>query len=106
MAPALDHFEGRPLRSARNTDADGVIVSLLSALLEAHPNEHSATPFDTAAHDLLALVKGMIDSASESGEGSAVDFERRMFSAVSGYLGVSRSRCESARAVRRCARLP
>lgn len=95
LARALDYFESRLPHGARNTAADDAIVALLSGLLEDYRNEHSARPFDTAAHDLLALVKGMVDGASERGEGNTDDLERRVFAAVSGYLGISCSRQES-----------
>lgn len=39
-----------------------------------------------AAHDILAIIKGMIDGAGERGEGDPASLARRVSRAVNGYL--------------------
>ena len=59
------------------TAALPALLARLSAALPAEPG--------TAAGDLFALVRGMVDAA---GERNGEDLERRVLRAVHGYLGV------------------
>ena len=52
----------------------------MTAALPAEPG--------TAAGDVFAFVRGMVDAAGERGERNGEDLERRVLRAVHGYLGV------------------
>jgi AcrR family transcriptional regulator len=86
LAVLLDFEERRlPLGARHERVADQIHRVLIAALAEA------GLPADgdraTAAQDLLAITRGMIDVAGESGETDAAALERRVSRALHGYLG-------------------
>jgi len=54
--------------------------------LSATTSRRQARP-DVAANDLLAIVRGMTDTAGERGESDVADLQSRIEPAVFGYLG-------------------
>jgi AcrR family transcriptional regulator len=87
LARALDQFESRAPRLPDLVEADRAIVQLLAALLRAHRGDHTCSRYMEAAGDLHAIVKGIVDSASERGETDLVRLKLRVERAVVGYLG-------------------
>jgi len=47
------------------------------------------TNTELAAHDVLAIIKGMVDAAGERGELDPHPLEERVIRAVFGYLQIS-----------------
>jgi len=64
-------------------DLTAALLALLARLGAAVPTEP-----ETAAGDLFALVRGMVDAAGERGERDGDALERRVLRAVHGYLGL------------------
>ncbi len=50
------------------------------------PDLRPQTDYDAAAHDVLAIIKGMVDAAGERGEFDQASLGRRVSRAVFGYL--------------------
>ena len=87
LAVLLDFEERRlPLGARNERVADQIHRVLIDTLAEA------GLPADgdraTAAQDLLAITRGMIDVAGECGETDAAGLERRVTRALFGYLGL------------------
>jgi len=87
LARLLDFEEQRlPLRQQDQViaaDLKQLILTLLSRL----SFKEFANP-DVVAADILAIVKGMVDSAGERGETNSASLEDRVCRAVFGYLGM------------------
>ncbi|WP_267425488.1 TetR/AcrR family transcriptional regulator [Methylobacterium sp. GC_Met_2] len=87
LALLLDREESRlqlaDTLSSVAEDVTSALLALLARLGAARPAEPG-----TAAGDLFALVRGMVDAAGERGERDGEDLERRVLRAVHGYLGV------------------
>jgi AcrR family transcriptional regulator len=82
LARLLDLEEGRPgLRDAvTKSELEGVFIDVMGRAAPRH-----ARP-DVAASDVLAIIRGMVDTAGERGESDVEDLERRIRAAVFGYL--------------------
>ncbi|SAL01840.1 TetR family transcriptional regulator [Caballeronia pedi] len=85
LARLLDIAEGRP--ALRDETAKGEMSELVGTIVGRAAPRHPRP--DVAAHDLLAIVKGMVDAAGERGERDLDDLERRVRAAVFGYLARS-----------------
>ena len=90
LARIIDFEERRlPLGERNLRVADAIHAALLDALT----NKPGAPDLDDAslvAHDLLAIVRGMIDDAGERDERDAAALEVRVMRAVDGYVAQSR----------------
>lgn len=84
LARALDYFESRAPRDAALEACDRAIIASLAGFLVGVDDDP-----ETAATDLLAMTKGMIDQASERGETDLRSLQARVLRAVTGYLGVA-----------------
>lgn len=87
LALLLDREENR-LQLADSLDAvaraiSGALLALLGRLEPRPPVEA-----ETAAGDLFALLRGMVDAAGERGERAGDVLEQRVLRAVFGYLGL------------------
>jgi AcrR family transcriptional regulator len=82
LARLLDIEEGRPaLRGAvANPDMEALAVSIIQRAAPRHNDP------DTAANDLFAIIRGMVDAAGERGERDLDALARRVNAAVFGYL--------------------
>lgn len=89
LARLIDFEEARlPLGARTARVADRIHATLLHALgLRDAPRV--AAP-DVVAHDLLAIMKGIVDAAGARGETDAEALEARAWRAVRGYLRESR----------------
>jgi AcrR family transcriptional regulator len=87
LALLLDREESR-LQLADTLGS--VAADLTAALLALLPRLDAALPAEpeTAAGDLFALTRGMVDAAGERGERDGEALERRVLRAVYGYLGL------------------
>jgi AcrR family transcriptional regulator len=87
LAVLLDFEERRLPMGARNERVVDVIQrALVEALAMADlPRQGNR---QVTARDLLAITRGMVDVAGESGETDAADLERRVTRALFGYLGL------------------
>lgn len=88
LARLLDFEEGRPAIAKALEDNSGVMLELVNDLfayedLPKQQNRHEA------AHDMFAIVRGMVDAAGSRGEIDALALERRVRRAVFGYLGMT-----------------
>ncbi len=84
MARLLDEEEGRP--EFRAALADGPdFQALIDAMLDL-PGAPSGLRREYAAADLLAMMRGMTDSAGGRGERDVADLSRRIGAAMFGYL--------------------
>ena len=85
LAVLLDFEERRlPLGARHERVADQIHRILIDALAAAGlPAEDDRA---VAARDLLAITRGMVDVAGESGETDAAGLERRVARALFGYL--------------------
>lgn len=85
LAVLLDFEERRlPLGAREERVADQIHRILIDALAAAGlPAEDDRA---VAARDLLAITRGMVDVAGESGETDAAGLERRVARALFGYL--------------------
>ncbi|MET1080627.1 MAG: TetR/AcrR family transcriptional regulator [Pseudomonas sp.] len=94
LSRLLDFAEARLPLDARNARVAERIQGQLLALLERPDLSLGAMliPLPTLAHDLLGLIKGLIDGAGERAERDAVDLEQRVRRAVFAYLQASRKR--------------
>ncbi|PQV50734.1 TetR/AcrR family transcriptional regulator [Paraburkholderia sp. BL21I4N1] len=90
LARVIDFEERRlPLgeRSRRLTDlVDAVLTSALTEKRDAPELDDTAL----VAHDLLAIVHGMVDAAGQRDERDAAALEARVMRAVDGYVAQSR----------------
>lgn len=87
LAMLLDFEERRlPLGARNERVADQIHRVLIDILTQADlPTDGDRV---TAAQDLLAITRGMIDVAGECGETDAAGLERRVTRALFGYLGL------------------
>ena len=92
LARLLDFAEARLPLDARNARVAERIQGELLALLERPEWREAAAlvPLPTLAHDLLGLIKGLVDGAGERAEQDAADLEQRVRRAVFAYLQASR----------------
>ncbi|WP_457104208.1 TetR/AcrR family transcriptional regulator [Methylobacterium sp. P5_C11] len=91
LALLLDREESR----LQLADILGDVARDLTATLRVLPTRLRADPPtdpETAAGDLFALVRGMVDAAGERGERDGDALANRVLQAVFGYLGLPRSR--------------
>ena len=85
LARLIDFEERRlPLGERNQRVADTIHAQLMGAL--QMPDAPRLADRELAAHDLLAIVHGMVDAAGERGELDAAALERRVMLAVNGYL--------------------
>jgi AcrR family transcriptional regulator len=85
LARLLDFEESRlPIRSRKGRVDDIVHATLVRVL--SQPNAGTTGDPEVAAHDVLAIVKGMVDAAGERQETNAQQLELRVRRAVFGYL--------------------
>lgn len=87
LALLLDREEGR----LQLADSLGDVAQDFAAALLALLGRFDADPpagAETAAGDIFALMRGMIDAAGERGERDGDALERRVLRAVLGYLGL------------------
>ncbi|MFC5475797.1 TetR/AcrR family transcriptional regulator [Paraherbaspirillum soli] len=85
LARLLDFEERRlPIDARNGRVADQIHVALLALFgrNDAPVSEHA----ETAAYDVIAIVKGMVDAAGERAETDARQLELRVRRAVFGYL--------------------
>ncbi|WP_158915546.1 TetR/AcrR family transcriptional regulator [Caulobacter sp. S45] len=85
LARLLDFEERRLPLDADVANVSDTICSILEDLL-GRPDLPAQSDPATVARDLLALTKGMVDSAGERGETAMESLERRVGRAVFGYL--------------------
>ncbi|TXN20237.1 TetR/AcrR family transcriptional regulator [Methylobacterium sp. WL30] len=86
LARLLDFEEARLPFDAEIHRSAAALNTLVSGLLE-RPDLPRQPDTPTAAADLLAIIKGMIDAAGERGETGEVPLVDRVRRAVLGYLG-------------------
>lgn len=86
LALLLDREESR----LQLADTLGSVAADLTALLALLARLDVALPAEpeTAAGDLYALTRGIVDAAGERGERDGEALERRVLRAVHGYLGL------------------
>ncbi|MEL6061038.1 MULTISPECIES: TetR/AcrR family transcriptional regulator [unclassified Methylobacterium] len=87
LALLLDREESRLQLADTLGSVAGDLTTALLALLARLGAALPAEP-ETAAGDLFALVRGMVDAAGERGERDGGALERRVLHAVHGYLGL------------------
>jgi AcrR family transcriptional regulator len=87
LALLLDEQEGRPeFRAAlRASLSFGMLIEEMLAL----PGGPAESSRQITAADLLAIIRGMTDSAGERGERDVAHLTRRVRAAVFGYLAAS-----------------
>jgi AcrR family transcriptional regulator len=85
LARLLDFEEARLPLDADNQRVAGRFLSLVSGAL-AHPDLPPQADKDTAARDVMAIIKGMIDAAGMHGETDQRDLAARVWRAAFGYL--------------------
>jgi AcrR family transcriptional regulator len=84
LAHLLDLEESRPaLREA--ADAGSTVLTILQRILQ-QPGLPSLARPEIAAQDLMAIVRGLTDTAGEQGEKDVADLQRRIEAATFGYL--------------------
>ena len=86
LAWLLDFEEARQPQDAGLQHVAGHFLSLVSGTL-ARLDLPPRTDPDTAARDVMAIIKGMIDAAGQHGESDRGDLAARVGRAVFGYLG-------------------
>lgn len=93
LARLLDIEEGRPALQGEvaNPAIEQLVITILKHAAPAHPRP------EVAAGDLLAMIRGMVDTAGERGESDIEDLEQRLRAAVFGYLARSGGRARQAR---------
>ncbi|HWW03929.1 TetR/AcrR family transcriptional regulator [Collimonas sp.] len=85
LARLIDFEERRLPLGERNQRVADIIHAQLAAALQL-PDAPRLADVPLVAHDLLAIVHGMVDAAGERGELDAVALEQRVMLAVNGYL--------------------
>jgi len=85
LAHLLDVEQARPTLRKEAGGAD-TLQAILLAIFQHDDLPRLARP-DVAAVDLLAIVRGMTDTAGERGETDVADLQSRIEPAVFGYLG-------------------
>jgi len=85
LARLLDVEQARPVLRTEAGNA-GTLHSILLAIFQRDDISQPAKP-EVAAVDLLAIVRGMTDTAGEHGETDVADLQSRIEPAVFGYLG-------------------
>src|SRR6266702_838532 len=90
LARIIDFEERRlPLGERDQRLADLIHAALVGALT-GKPGAPELDDASLVAHDLLAIVRGMIDAAGERDERGAAALEVRVMRAVDGYVAQSR----------------
>lgn len=87
LALLLDREENR-LQLDDNLDAVTRAISSAFLALLGHLEPRPPVEAETAAGDLFALVRGIVDAAGERGERASDALEPRVLRAVFGYLGL------------------
>jgi AcrR family transcriptional regulator len=90
LARLLDVQQGRPALRQEVGDAR-TLHAILLAILGREDLPRQTRP-DVAAVDVLAIVRGMTDTAGERGETNLADLQSRIEPAVFGYLARSDAR--------------
>lgn len=85
LARALEYAEATLEAPAAAEDFNKDVSAVVARLL-ALKNKVSADEVTTAAHDLVAMTKGMTDAAGMRGEQDKASLATRIGRAVSGYL--------------------
>jgi len=85
LAHLLDVEQARPALRKETGNA-GTLHAILLTVLDRDDLPRQTRP-EVAAIDLLAIVRGMTDTAGERGESDVSDLQRRIEPAVFGYLG-------------------
>ena len=86
LARLLDVEQARPVLR-REAGGPGALHAILLAILDRADLPRRTRP-DVAAIDLLAIIRGMTDTAGERGETDVTDLQSRIEPAVFGYLGL------------------
>jgi AcrR family transcriptional regulator len=92
LARIIDFEERRLPVGERNRRVADTIHAALVAALTVKRDAPCVDDASVVAHDLLAIVHGMVDAAGERGECDAVGLETRVMRAVDGYLRYSHAR--------------
>ncbi|ASL42250.1 HTH-type transcriptional regulator EthR [Burkholderia sp. AD24] len=96
LARVIDFEERRlPLVERQQRLAELIHAVLMSALTEK-PDAPALSDASLVAHDLLAIMHGMVDAAGQRGENDAAALEVRVMRAVDGYVAQSQSLGEDA----------
>lgn len=85
LARLIDFEERRLPLGERNQRVADTIHTQLTGTLQM-PDAPRLADRELVAHDLLAIVHGMVDAAGERGELDAAALEQRVMLAVNGYL--------------------
>ncbi len=85
LARLLDFEEARLPQDPDVQQVAGRFLALVAAAL-GHPDLPCQPDPDTAARDVMAIIKGMIDAAGVHGETDQRDLRSRVWRAVVGYL--------------------
>lgn len=85
LARALDYAEGTLPPDAELDALNERIAATVAAVLQ--PYVRDRWPVDVATRDVIAIVRGMIDTAGRAGELDPSSLTERVVRAVLGYLG-------------------
>lgn len=88
LARLLDFEEQRLALEQRDQCVADAIAALVIRLL-SRPDAPAVPNSSVAAHDVLAIVKGVVDAAGQRGETDSANLQRRVERAVKGYLAES-----------------
>jgi AcrR family transcriptional regulator len=90
LARIIDFEERRLPLGERDQRVADTIHAMLVMALTAKKAAPRVDDVNIVAHDLLAIVHGMVDAAGEREEGDPAALETRVMRAVDGYLSKSR----------------
>jgi AcrR family transcriptional regulator len=85
LARLLDFEEARLPFPAHAVRVGSAIHAAVAEVLKKRPDQ-SADDVEVLAYDILAITRGLTDSAGERGETDISDLERRVIRAIFGYL--------------------
>lgn len=85
LSRLLDFEEARLPFPAHAVRVGSTIHAAIAEVLKQRP-EHSPEDVSVLAYDILAITRGLTDSAGERGETDIGELERRVIRAVFGYL--------------------
>jgi AcrR family transcriptional regulator len=99
LARALDFEENRPVIAKELVASKAAFYEIIRQILvrEDIPPQPN---METAADDLVAIIRAMVDAAAERGESDRRDLESRVSRTLFGYLGVMERQPEKSRARR------
>lgn len=89
LARLLDVEATRPALREEMEDLTGALHGLLATIASRAKPGHERP--EVAADDVLAIIRGMADGASQRGESDVGDLERRVRAAVFGNLSMARN---------------